>query len=179
MRLITRTGFLICLALLSLVSRADSMEKINAKSLNALMYLSGQVEGIETFLKNAAGVLVFPDIVKVGFGLGGQYGEGVLLVDQKPDAYYSTGGASFGLQLGVQFKSEVIVFVTEQALADFRQRRGFEVGVDGSVALVKNGAAAHLSSVQINEPIVGFIFSNEGLMANLTLEGAKITKLAR
>ncbi|MEP4147133.1 MAG: YSC84-related protein [Halioglobus sp.] len=172
---------LVCLALgaLSLGARADSVAEINAKSLKALVYLGEQAKGIDAFLQDAAGVLVFPDIVKLGFGAGGQYGEGVLLVDQKPDAYYSTAGAAFGLQLGAQFKSEVIVFVTEQALVEFRQRRGFEVGIDGQVALLTAEEAASLSSAEIDEPIVGFIFSNEGVLANLTMEGAKMTKLAR
>lgn len=182
MRSVTRTGLIascICLALFASQLRADSVEEINAKSLNALVYLGKQVEGVEAFMRDAAAVLVFPDIVKVGFGLGGQYGEGVLLVDGKPDGYYATAGASFGLQMGAQFKSEVIVFVTEEALSAFRERRGLEVGVDGSVALITSGAGKALYAPQLEQPIVGFIFSNEGLMANLTLEGAKITKLAR
>ena len=159
--------------------RADSVEEINAKSLNILVYLANQVEGSEAFLRGVAGVLVFPDIVKLGFGLGGEYGEGVLLVDGKPDGYYSTAGASFGLQLGAEFKSELIVFLTEEALGDFRARRGFEVGVDGHVAMVAPGSVGKMLAGDLDEEVVGFVFTNEGLMANLTLEGSKITRLAR
>ncbi|MEP5567173.1 MAG: YSC84-related protein [Halioglobus sp.] len=156
--------------------KADSVDEINTKSLSALAYLGDQGDEINALLQDAAGVLVFPDIVKLGFGSGGQYGEGVLLIDQQPDAYYATAGASYGLALGAQFKSEVIVFVTEQALAHFRQRRGFEVGIDGSVALI---TTANLGSYEVDEAVVGFIFTNEGLAPNLAFEGAKITKLAR
>lgn len=173
--------YLLCLPLLLLafVTRADSVEEIHAKSLNALVYLRDEVAGSEPFLRSAAGVLVFPDIVKLGFGLGSQYGEGVLIVDGKPEAYYSTTGASFGLQLGAEFKSEVIVFVTEQALQDFRARRGFKVGVDGHVSLVTPGSEASLSSGELEQEVVGFVFTNEGLMVNLSLEGSRINRLAR
>ena len=172
---------LVCLALSGSpqLARADSVEEINSKSLSALAYLGNKGGGINAFLEDAAGVLVFPDIVKLGFGSGGQYGEGVLLVDQKPDAYYAIAGAPYGIALGAQFKSEVIVFVTEQALAKFRQRRGFKVGIDGKVRLVMTEEAVDLGAAEIEEAIVGFIFTNEGLMSTLTFEGAKITKLAR
>ncbi len=170
---------LLPLLLIATAPRADTVEEINAKSLNILVYLKNQVEGSEAFLKQAAGVLIFPDIVKVGFGLGGEYGEGVLLVDGKPDGYYSTAGASFGLQLGAEFKSELIVFMTEEALRDFRARRGFEVGVDGHVAMVAPGSVGKMLAGDLDEEVVGFVLTNEGLMANLTLVGSKITRLAR
>jgi len=171
----------LCLAMLfaSQPLRADSVEQINAGSQQALKVLRGHVKGADKLIKNAAGVLVFPDIVKLGFGVGGEYGEGVMLVAGKPVAYYATSGASFGLQLGMQLKSEVIVFRTKEALAHFRQSRGWSVGVDGSVAVFDAGAGATFTSREVKDPVVAFIFSNEGLMANLTLEGAKITRLAR
>lgn len=158
---------------------ADSVEEINAKALNALVFLKDYADGSEEFLRDAAGVLVFPDVVKLGFGVGGQYGEGVLLVDRKPVAYYATSGATFGLQLGVQFKAEVIAFVTEEALQRFRDSHGWEVGVDGSIALARRGAGAGIDTLSSDDDVVGFIFSNKGLMTNLTFEGAKITRLAR
>lgn len=172
---------LLCLAL-ALVSqslRADSVEQINSGSSTALDALQSHVEGADKLINTAAGVLVFPDIVKLGFGVGGEYGEGVLLVDDEPQSYYATSGASFGLQLGAQIKSKVIVFRTDEALAAFRKNRGWEVGVDTSVALFNAGGGATFSTREFDKPVVAFIFSNEGLMANLTLEGSKITRLAR
>ena len=113
------------------------------------------------------------------FGVGGEYGEGVLLVEGKPEAYYATAGASFGLQLGAQTKSEVIVFTTAEALASFRASNGWQAGVDGSIAMPASGAGGSLDTRSLEEPVVGFIFSNQGLMGNLTFEGAKITRIAR
>lgn len=159
--------------------QADSVEEIDAGSIQALERLKSHAEGIENLLQDAAAVLVFPDVVKLGFGVGGQYGEGVLLVKGEPVAYYATAGASFGLQLGAQSKSEVILFLTREALVDFRNSRGWEVGVDGSVALPEQGAGGRIDTRNISEPVVGFIFSNQGLMGNLSFEGAKITRIAR
>jgi lipid-binding SYLF domain-containing protein len=177
-----RLMFALCclwLALLSPVLRADSVEQINDSSARALQRLQDYAPGVDELLRDAAAVLVFPDVVKLGFGVGGQYGEGALLIEGEPAAYYATAGASFGLQLGAQTKSEVIVFMTEQALADFRDSRGWEVGVDGGIALGQLGAGGRIDSDSFDQPVVGFIFSNQGLMGNLTFEGAKITRIAR
>ncbi|KZX58584.1 hypothetical protein A3709_18375 [Halioglobus sp. HI00S01] len=173
------TTLFVILICLSAPLRADSVEEINAKSINALVVLRDSVEGAGDLLQEAVGVLVFPDIVKLGFGVGGQYGEGALFIDGKPTDYYATAGASFGLQLGGVTKSEVILFMTDAALQQFRGSRGWEVGVDGTVTLFKAGAGTRVDSRTVQSPVVGFIFSSEGLMADLSLEGAKITRLAR
>lgn len=171
--------FSLLLALLSQALQADSVEQINRNSTEALERLKAHAPGVDKLLRDAAAVLVFPDVVKLGFGVGGQYGEGVLLVEQQPVAYYATAGASFGLQLGAQTKSEVLVFTTGEALASFRNSRGWQAGVDGSIALPKQGAEGKFDTRSLSEPVVGFIFSNHGLMGNLTFEGAKITRIAR
>ena len=128
-------------------------------------------------MKSAVGVLVFPDVVKVGFGIGGEYGKGALLVDGLPVSYYSTSGASFGLQFGAQSRTEVILFMTRDALRRFRRSNGWEAGVDGSIAVVKEGGGAGVDTATASAPIVGFVFSNRGLMYNLNFEGNKITPL--
>jgi len=167
------------LVLASASAGADKKVDIDRKSQEALVALRDHARGSGKLLDKAVGVLVFPDVVKMGFGVGGQYGEGSLLVGGKPVAYYVTAGASFGLQAGAQVKSEVILFMTEEALQRFRSSLGWEVGVDGSVALVKLGAGGTLDTKTVRQPVVGFIFSNKGLMANLTFEGGKITRIAR
>ena len=116
-------------------------------------------------------------MIKAGIGIGGEYGEGVLRIGGKTAAYYSTAAASIGLQLGVQKKSIIIVFLTSEALSKFRNSKGWEVGVDGSVAFIKVGAGGSLETTTINDPIVAFAFGQKGLMYNLTLEGSKFTKL--
>jgi lipid-binding SYLF domain-containing protein len=165
--------------LLSVSTLADSRAEIERKSAAALDQLRASGDGVDELLEQAAGVLVFPDVVKMGFGVGGQYGEGVLLVKDKPAAYYATAGASFGLQLGAQFKAEVILFMNDKVLADFRNSQGWEAGVHGSVALVTVGSGGSIDTRTVKEPVIGFIFSNKGLMYNLTFEGSKITRIAR
>ena len=165
--------------LLPVAALADTKDVIDAQAAQALDRLRDYNGQAAELLSQAKGVLVFPDVVKMGFGVGGQYGEGVLQVDGEPVAYYATAGASFGLQLGAQYKSEVLLFMTEGALEQFRESRGWEVGVDGSVAVIQLGAGGKFDSKQLTQPVIAFIFSNQGLMYNLTLEGSKITRIAR
>ena len=158
---------------------ADSKAVIDAGSAEALVKLRGQSDKAGELLDKAEGVLVFPDVVKLGFGVGGEYGEGSLLVPGKPTSYFVTAGASFGLQAGVQTKSVAILFMTAEALKKFQNSRGWKVGLDGSVALVKLGVDGSIDTQTLKESVVGFVFSNTGLMYNLTLEGSKITRIAR
>ncbi len=167
------------LLLLPPALRADTRAAIDSGSQEALDKLRAHSSHAGELLEKAAGVLVFPDVVKMGFGVGGEYGEGSLMVKDKPTSYFVTAGASFGLQIGAQVKSEVILFMTEDALRQFQNSRGWKVGLDGSVALLNLGAGGSVDTTNIREPVVGFIFSNEGLMYNLTLEGSKITRIAR
>jgi lipid-binding SYLF domain-containing protein len=158
---------------------ADNKAVIDAGSAEALVKLRDHAGKAGELLDKAAGTLVFPDVVKLGFGVGGEYGEGSLLVPGKPTSYFVTAGASFGLQAGVQTKSQVILFMTQEALRKFQNSNGWKVGVDGSVALVKLGADGSFDSQTLKESVVAFVFSNTGLMYNLTLEGSKITRIAR
>ena len=127
----------------------------------------------------AAAVLVFPNVVKAGFGVGGEYGEGALRAQGRTMGYYSTASASIGFQIGLQGRSVVILFMTKQALRNFHARDGWEVGVDGSVTLIDIGAAGEYDTNNFADPIIGFIFDGKGLMYNLTLEGSKITRINR
>lgn len=158
---------------------ADSKEKIDTGSLLALQTLRQHAPQASELLDKAAGVLVFPDVVKLGFGVGGQYGEGSLLVEGMPNSYFVTAGSTFGLKADSQVKSEVILFMTKEALRTFQNSRGWRVGIDGSVALIKFGAGGSIDTRTVSEPVVGFIFSNEGLVQDLTMEGTKITRIAR
>ncbi len=172
---------LAALALLTfaLSSQGASKEVISAKIDGALVTFREKSPAGAELVDKAAGVLVFPDVVKMGFGIGGSYGEGALLIDGEPVAFYSSAGASFGLQMGAQFRAQMILFMTEQVLQDFRQSRGWEAGVDGTVAIATLGEGGSINTDTIQEPIVGFVFSSKGLMYNLTLEGFKITKIRR
>lgn len=133
----------------------------------------------EKLAKKAKGMLVFPKVKKAGLGVGGEYGEGALLIDGEIVQYYSTAAASIGFQMGVQVKSQIILFLEKSALKKFRNSEGWEIGVDGSVAIATLGAGGEIETKVLNQPVVGFIFGNKGLMYNLSLEGSKITKIEK
>jgi lipid-binding SYLF domain-containing protein len=158
-------------------SIAASKVEIDAKIKASLTEFYSHSSAGKELASKAKGMLVFPSVIKAGFGIGGEYGEGPLLVGGKPVDYYNVAAVSIGFQLGAQLKSEIIMFMTSESLASFRASDGWEAGVDGSVALVTIGAGGEIDTQNISDPIIGFIFSNKGLMYNLTLEGSKITKL--
>ena len=178
----------ICLCLLGSVmlpgvSHAATAQAIDAAADKTLDMFRTQVKGGDAFLRDAKGYLVFPEVIQAGIGIGGQYGEGVLRTGGTSQAYYSFAAGSIGFQLGAQRKSIIIVFLQDQALRDFQQKaaadKAWNVGVDGSVALLNLGAQASIDSSTINQPIVGFVFAQSGLMYDLSLQGAKISKLQR
>jgi len=156
---------------------AASAGEIDASVDEALDLFAEQVDGGRDFLDKAAGYLVFPRVIKVGIGVGGETGEGALLVNGETADYYRTASGSIGLQLGAQAKSIVIAFMTRESLEKFRNSAGWKVGVDGSVALIDIGAGKAIDTTSINDPVVGFVFGSKGLMYNLTLEGSKITRI--
>ena len=125
------------------------------------------------------GFLVFPSVIKAGFGVGGEYGEGVLIVKREPAGYYNIISASFGFQLGVQSRSVIIMFMTEKALAAFRNAYGWKVGVDGSIVVVTVGAGGSIDTDTLTSPVIAFILDPQGLMYNLSLEGSKISRIRR
>lgn len=171
-------AILLCLILLpSVTAHAESAKVIDLKVDQALARFKKEAGGAQAFLDSAKGVLVFPEVIKAGFGIGGEYGEGALRIGGRTVAYYSTAGASIGFQLGAQIKTVILVFLEQEALDQFRRSEGWKVGVDGSVALVKLGVGQSIDSTNIKDPIVGFVFGNKGLMYNLTLEGSKYTRL--
>jgi lipid-binding SYLF domain-containing protein len=159
------------------VAMAASAEKIDKDSDAAIVVFKDDVNGAEVFLNQAAGYLIFPRVIKVGIGIGGETGEGALRVGAKTVDYYRTSAGSFGFQLGAQAKSIVIAFMTQEALDKFRNSSGWKIGIDGSVALIDLGAGKTIDTGNIKDPVVGFIFGAKGLMYNLTLEGSKISKL--
>jgi len=170
----------IALSLFSLpAAYAASKVEIDAKVKATIADFYKQVKSGKELVKKSEGMLVFPEVYKGGIVLGGEYGEGALLIRGKTADYYSTAAASVGFQLGAQVKSQVILFMTKQALKQFRNSKGWKAGVDGSVAVATLGTGGDIDTNTVKEPIIGFIFSNKGLMYNLTFEGAKMSKLKK
>jgi lipid-binding SYLF domain-containing protein len=168
------------LFLIPLVS-AEAAKKIvlDAQIEEAIQEFYELTSAGENLAKKAKGMLVFPSVKKAGLGVGGEYGEGALLVDGKIVQYYNTAAASIGFQMGVQVKRQIILFMEKSALKKFRNSEGWEVGVDGSVAIATLGAGGEIETKVLNQPVVGFIFGNKGLMYNLSLEGTKISKIEK
>ena len=156
---------------------AASAAEIDSAADKALAVFREDVNGADVFLNQAAGYLVFPRVIKVGVGIGGETGEGVLRVGGKTVDYYRTSAGSFGFQLGAQAKSIVIAFMTPESLEKFRNSSGWKAGVDGSIALIDMGGGKAIDTGNIKDPVVGFVFGSAGLMFNLTLEGSKFSKL--
>lgn len=134
--------------------------------------------GARELANKAVGILVFPSVVKAGFGFGGEYGEGTLLIHGRAVDDYNVVSASFGFQLGAQVRSVIIMFMTPEALDQFERTAGWKVGFDGSIAIITLGVGASIDTNKITSPVVGFILDPEGLMYNLTLEGSKITRIS-
>ena len=161
------------------VAKAATAREIDVSVEVALDRFKNEVKGANEFLANAKGILVIPNVIRVGFGLGGEYGEGALIVGGKTVDYYSTAAGSFGFQIGAQSKNIVIIFMEENSLAKFRNSLGWRAGIDGSVVIVDTGAGSSVDTDNIKDPIVGFVFGLKGLMFNLSLEGSKFTKLIK
>jgi lipid-binding SYLF domain-containing protein len=156
---------------------AASREELDANVREAVNELYKHSSAAKELAGKSVGMLVFPKVVKMGIGIGGEYGEGALLVGGKTVAYYNIAAGSIGLQLGAQQKSQVILFMNQRELDKFRKSEGWKAGVDGSVALATLGAGGQIDTETSKKPIIGFIFSNKGLMYNLTFEGSKITRI--
>ncbi len=136
-----------------------------------------QVSGAREFAKNAKGLLVLPNVKKAALIIGGEYGEGALRIDGETVDYYNIVSGSFGLQIGVEAKDIIIAFMTDEALATFRASQGWEAGVDGNIALITVGAGGRVDTTTTRDPIVGFVFDVKGIIADVSLKGAKITIL--
>lgn len=154
-------------------ARAEIDDGVNS----TLSRLYTQVNGSRELVAKADGVLVFPRVIAAGLGVGGQYGRGALRVKGRHAGYYSLASLSIGFQAGAQSKAMIILFMTRDALEKFRAGKGWNVGADASVAVVKLGANGAIDTNTITSPVQVIVLTNVGLMANLNLEGTKISQL--
>ena len=150
---------------------------IERGAYDTLERLYKEVKGSRELVRKANGVLVFPNVLAGGLVVGGEYGRGVLRSGGQTVDYYSLTTLSVGFQAGAQSKAVVLLFMSKDALDKFRNSRGWTAGVDGSVAVIKVGANGEVATNTINSPVQALVLTNAGLMANLNLEGTKISKL--
>lgn len=178
---VTKTYFLLMAALLSLITprlaAAASESMLLQDSRAALQALYDSSPGAKALGAKARGILVFPNVVKAGFILGGQGGDGVLLINNKLAGHYNTAAVSVGLQAGAQSFGYVLFFMTDKVLNDFRKSSGFEIGVGPNIVVIDTGAAKDLNTLTAKADIYAVIFDQKGLMAGIGLQGSKITRL--
>jgi lipid-binding SYLF domain-containing protein len=144
---------------------------------SALSRLYATNPGSKDLVARAKGVLVFPNVISGGFIVGAAGGDGVLLKGGKPERFFRMSEGSVGLLAGAQSQAVFILFMTDAALASFERSNGWTAGVDGSIALLNVGASANVSTQTAQQPITGYVLNNAGLMANLSLNGTKISPL--
>lgn len=144
---------------------------------SALSRLYSEARGSQEIVASARGVLVFPSVVSAGFIVGGSHGQGALRKNGKTTSYFRMTEASVGLLAGAQSQAVFILFMTQDALSRFEASRGWTAGVDGSIALLSLGANAQVTTQTAQQPIVGFVLTNGGLMANVSLNGNRVTPL--
>lgn len=157
---------------------AAKRQEIDAGVEGALNRLYGSVDGSRELGNKAQGILVFPRVLSGGLVVGGAYGDGALRAKGATVGYYRTIAASFGLTAGGQSKAIIIMFMTPEAYNKFVQSSGWTVGADASVALAKVGANGKIDTVTGQQPVIGFVQTNAGLMFDASLDGSKISKLS-
>jgi len=155
----------------------DKARAIDESVDAALGRFDAKLKGANNLVQSAKGALIFPEVIQGGAIAGAEYGEGALRVGGKTIDYCSITAASFGLQLGAQKKDIIILFMDQNAFDKFQSSRIWTVGVDGSITLVTLGVGATANSIKFNQPVLGFIVGQTGLMGGVSLQGSKITKL--
>jgi len=163
----------------SSVSLADTKAEIDVSVTETLKQFDALNAKHHRVLHTAAGELIFPHVTKGGVGIAGEYGEGVLRVGGKTVAYYSVSSASVGLTLGVAKRSEIIVFTTQEALDAFTASKGWSIGADTGIAVISKGKGGDYDTETLKKPVLGFVFGEKGLIADLSLEGSKINKIEK
>jgi len=159
------------------VARADHREELTADGQRALHKLEATDHRARRLARDARAILVFPSVLKAGFIFGGETGNGVLLVHGRAEGYYNLTGGSWGLQLGGQDFSYALYFMTDSALDYLRKSDGFSAGTGPSIVVVNKGAGAEADVTTVTHDVYAFPFSEKGLMADLTLQGTKITRI--
>jgi len=152
-------------------------DELVSKSRNALQQLVAQNPAAAKCKSKALAVLVFPKVVKAGFVIGAQSGEGVLFERGRPTGRYRTVAASYGLQAGVQEYGYALFLMNQDAVDWVNNTRGWEIGTGPSVVIVDKGMARSFTTDTLHSGIYAFTFDQRGLMAGLGLQGSKIMRL--
>lgn len=158
---------------------ASTAKEIDASVDAALERLRKEIPGSVSVLEKSKGVLVFAGVIKAGLVFAGEGGEGALRVGGQTTGYYTIFSGSVGLQAGGQKRDIILVFLDAGELKKFEQSSGWKVGADGTVTLIDVGASGSIDSATLKKPIVAFVVGQKGLMAGISLDGSKITRVER
>ena len=158
---------------------ASTAADLNADSYRALQTLYRTNPVAAHIARQSRAVLIFPNIVKAGLVFGGAYGEGELRVGGRVAGYYNSFSASWGLQAGAQSYGYAVFLMTPRALQYLDRSDGWELGVGPTVVVVNEGVAKNLSTTTLKDDAYAFIFDQKGLMAGITLEGTKVSRIRR
>lgn len=153
--------------------------QINADTNKTLNRFYKHVKGAKELTSSAKALLVMSGVTKAGFFVGGEYGQGELRVGGKTDGYYNLVAGSYGFTFGAQKMDIIIAFITDEALDQFKKVEGWEVGVDGNIVLIDVGGGKRIDTTTLKDPVVAFVFSPQGLMLDISLKGAKFTKIEK
>lgn len=167
------------LGAISTHANAATAQDLNTEADLALKKLYKSNPTAEKVGSQAKAILVFPSIVKAGLIFGGAYGEGVLEENGKVVDYYNTVTGSWGLQAGAQSYGYAVFLMNDKAVKYLKDSAGLEIGVGPTVVVVDQGVAKNLSTSTLKDDAYAFIFDQSGLMAGVSIEGTKITKIKR
>jgi lipid-binding SYLF domain-containing protein len=158
-------------------SQAATAREINQGATAALEHLYATSPGARALADKAKAILVFPEIVKGGFIVAGQYGDGVLRERGRTVAYYRSVAASYGYQAGIETFSYALFFLDDESLSYLNKSDGWELGTGPTIVIADEGFAKNLSTTTLQKGVYAFIFGQEGLMAGIGLQGTKITRI--
>ncbi|HJN24525.1 MAG TPA: lipid-binding SYLF domain-containing protein [Rhodospirillales bacterium] len=133
------------------------------------------------YMPNARGIVVLPSVIKGGFLLGGEGGNGVLLAKTdngswSSPAFYALGAASFGIQMGLQDTEIILVLRSDEAVTAILEHQG-KLGADAGLTLGTIGKGVEISTTaNIGVDILAFANSKIGLFGGAALEGAVLVR---
>lgn len=160
-------------------AEAKSAAEIDAGVRVSLRELFAVEPDAEQLYRQAAGVLVIPEVLKAGLVVGGSYGEGALIINDRTQSYWAYQGASVGLQVGAQTTRQILFFMTEAALRDFQTSNGAAIGVDFEATIIDEGGQFGADTITNGAPVIAFVFGRRGLLGGASLGGGEYTPIAR
>lgn len=160
-------------------SAAATAAEIKRDAKNGLEKLYAKSDAARALGEKAKAILVFPNIVKGGFLVGGQFGEGAAFQGGQVTGYYRTVQLSYGYQAGIQKYGYALFLMTDSAIDWINRSNGWEIGVGPTITVMDIGAAKSLTTTTLQSEIYAFFFDQKGLMAGIGLQGTKITKIKK